>query len=116
VICQTLPSADNNRGVIILAKYLFEEVKRRLSKMVDIGLEPELSFSLRGEEYMIIAFKDKCSFQRYTYGRGSGEIYYATIDDLYNSVTIDGVLLSRDWEKLTNFVCVDYEWEYGVSF
>lgn len=44
----------------------FEQLKKLAAENVLQGGEPEiwLNFSDRKNDYMIIAFKDKCSFQR----------------------------------------------------
>ena len=47
-----------------MPKYSFETIEKMLLKCVTEGGEPELSFRLRGSEYMIIAYADRCSFQR----------------------------------------------------
>ena len=50
------------------------------AKCVLEGGEPELGFCLRGAEYMIIAYADRCSFQRCADEAGanaSGERYFA---------------------------------------
>nr|WP_314563358.1 hypothetical protein [uncultured Campylobacter sp.] len=46
-----------------MPKYSFETIEQMLLKCVLEGGEPELGFRLRGEEYMIIAYADRCSFQ-----------------------------------------------------
>ena len=47
-----------------MPKYSFETIEQMLLKCVAEGSEPELGFRLRGAEYMIIAYADRCSFQR----------------------------------------------------
>ena len=47
-----------------MPKFSFETIEQMLLKCVARGGEPELSFRLRGAEYMIIAYADRCSFQR----------------------------------------------------
>jgi phosphosulfolactate synthase (CoM biosynthesis protein A) len=97
-------------------KYLFSEIKARLDEMIADGLEPELSLFMYGKEYMIIGLKDRFSFQRCGTCDGSGEVYYNTLDELYNSITIDNILLKRDWNDISSFECVDYEWQYEKEF
>jgi len=65
---------------------------------------------------MIIGFKNKYSFQRCGIYDGSDEVFYSTIDELYNSITIDNILLKRDWSDITGFECIDYEWHYNEEF
>lgn len=42
------------------------------------------------------------SFQRFreTIEEQSGEVYFKTIDELYHTKTIDGILLQRDFNKV----------------
>ena len=47
-----------------MTKYSFETIEQMLLKCVAQGGEPELSFRLRGEEYMFIAYAHRYSFQR----------------------------------------------------
>lgn len=94
-----------------MPKYSIHEVKERLEKIVVGGGLPELSIFIYNKEYMIIVFVDgKCSFQRCGVNDGSGEFYYNSLDELYNAVTVDGILLKRDWNDITDFACPDYGW------
>jgi hypothetical protein len=93
-----------------MAKYTFGEIKKMLNEMVISGIEPELSLFMYGRDYMIIGYEDMYSFQRCGFNDGSGEVFYKTIDELYNSTTVDNILLKRDWNDIESFECVDYEW------
>jgi len=86
-----------------MEKYSFSEIKKKLNEMIVAGDEPELSLFMYGKEYMIIGFKDGCSFQRCGASDGSGEYFYETLDELYNAITVDEILLKRDWDNITNF-------------
>ena len=99
-----------------MKKYSFSEIKNTLEELVNTGSEPELSLFMYGKEYMIIGFADRCSFQRCGAEDGSGEIFYNNIDELYNSVTVDNILLKRDWGDITNFECFDFYWYYDEDF
>ena len=69
-----------------MPKFSFETIEQMLLKCVSKGGEPELSFRLRGAEYMIIAYAHRCSFQRCADESGanaSGERYFATLQKLY---------------------------------
>jgi len=68
-------------------RYSFSEIKARLDEMITAGLEPELHLFMYDKEYMIIGYKDRCSFQRCGTCNGSGEFFYNTLDELYNSIT-----------------------------
>lgn len=94
----------------------FERMKALAEKLVLHGGEPEIwiNFSDRKNDYMIIAFEDKCSFQRCaTQGRreydGSRELFYKTLDELYETETVDGILLKRDWDKITDIWSDDFD-------
>lgn len=98
----------------------FEQLKKLAENAVSQGREPEIwiNFSDKLNDYMIIAFEDKCSFQRCAtqgwskYGEydGSGESFYNTLDELYETETVDGILLKRDWDKITNI------WSFEIDF
>lgn len=97
----------------------FEQLKKLAEDNVSQGGEPEiwLNFCDKKNDYMIIAFEDKCSFQRCatqgwsTYGEydGSGELFYDTLDELYETETVDGILLKHDWDKITDIWCDDID-------
>jgi len=92
--------------------YTFDEVKRRLKKLVDIGNEPELSLFMYGKEYMIIGYEGRYDFQRCDTLDSRSDVHvYNTLDELYNSITVDNILLSRDWGDITDFHCSGYGWE-----
>lgn len=84
-------------------KWSYEEFTKYLEKYKES--EPEIPFLLNGKKYMIIGFKDMVSFQRFgdTLEEQSGEVYFKSLDELYHTETIDGVLLERDWEKIERF-------------
>jgi len=58
---------------------------------------------------MIIGYCGHYSFQRCGYEDGSGEIIFATFDELYYTETVDGILLARDWADIEDFECFDFE-------
>ena len=69
-----------------MPKYSFETIEQMLLKCVAEGGEPELGFRLRGAQYLIITYADRCSFQRYadeTGANASGEWYFVTLRELY---------------------------------
>jgi len=94
-----------------MSTYTFNEVRKRFKKLIEVGGEPELSLYMYGKEYMIIGYDDSYSFQRCGSRDGSGEFFYSTLDELYNAVTVDNILLSRDWDDITDFHCSDYGWD-----
>ncbi len=79
-----------------MSDYSFETIEQMLLKCVAEGGEPELSFRLRGAQYLIIAYANRCSFQRCADEAGanaSGERYFATLQELYGAPQIDGLSL-----------------------
>lgn len=90
---------------IVVSKYTYEEFKRNLEQCVSNGNEPEYLFSLNGRKYMIIGLKNSVTFQRFGDNEEdwTGESYFKNLDELYNTETIDGILLKRDWEKIESF-------------
>lgn len=92
-----------------MATYDFETIKNLLQKSIENGCEAELTLFINGTEYMIIIYDDHCSFQRCGYKDGSGEYDFASLDELYVTEQIDGIILERDWEKIEHFDCVDFE-------
>jgi len=95
-----------------MSKYSFQTIEQMLLKCVARGREPELSFRLRGEEYMIIAYAHRCSFQRCADESGanaSGERYFATLQELYAAPQIDGRSLEELWSEADDFYCFDFE-------
>ena len=95
-----------------MPKYSFETIEKMLLKCVAEGGEPELGFLLRGAQYMIIAYADRCSFQRCADGSGanaSGERYFATLQELYGAPQIDGRSLEELWSEADEFYCFDFE-------
>ncbi len=86
-------------------KITYLEFKEDLEKIVKTGAEPEIPFLLNGKKYMIIGFENMVSFQRFGDNEGdqSGEIFFKNLDELYNTETIDGILLKRDWKDIKRF-------------
>ncbi|MDE6030892.1 MAG: hypothetical protein K2G32_04655 [Oscillospiraceae bacterium] len=88
----------------------FEELKKLIREDVEKGNEPEVWLIINGAEYMIIGFDGKCSFQRCgARGTGSGEFYYKSLDELYETETVDGIVLKRDWNKITEIYSYDLD-------
>ena len=95
-----------------MPKYSFETIEQMLLKCALESGEPELSFRLRGSEYMIIAYADRYSFQRCADEAGanaSGERYFATLQELYAAPQIDGLSLKELWDEADDFYCFDFE-------
>ena len=95
-----------------MPKYSFETMEKMLLKCVTEGGEIELGFCLRGAQYLIIAYADRCSFQRCADEAGanaSGERYFATLRELYAAPQIDGLSLKELWSEADDFYCFDFE-------
>ncbi|MFC2345334.1 hypothetical protein [Campylobacter sp.] len=95
-----------------MPKYSFKTIEQMLLKCVAQGGEPELSFHLRGEEYMIIAYAGRCSFQRCSDELGanaSGERYFTTLRELYATPQIGGRSLEELWDEADEFYCPNFE-------
>lgn len=87
-----------------MIKYLqFKEIFNKL----DINREPEIEiyFKNRKYTYMIIKYNGFITFQRCgTKEEQSGEIKFSTLDELYNSTTIDDINLKREWENIEDIL------------
>lgn len=73
--------------------------KNKLNEYLKIGKEPELCIRINGNDYMIIPLKNKLSFQ--WIGK-TDETYYKTVEELFSSELINGIILNKDWNKLEN--------------
>ena len=95
------------------AEFTFEEIKTLLLKSIDeyeCEAELRLFFENNSNEYMIIIYKDRCSFQRCgNIKKSSGEYYYKTLDELYTATQVDDIILKKDWDKIIAFDCEDFE-------
>jgi len=96
-----------------MTNYTFEEIKGLLLKSIhEYNFESELRlyFHDNPNEYMIIIYNDHCSFQRCgTLKEASGEYNYETLDELYKARQIDGIVLERDWRKVKDLECIDFD-------
>lgn len=79
----------------------YEEFKRIYNT---IPGEPEFLIYLTNEEYMIIKYEEYVTFQRCGINNGSGEIKYQSLDELYNSKSIDDIFLKEDWNSIEDIV------------
>lgn len=95
--------------VVNMAIYDFRTIKTLLQKSIENGWEAELTLYINNKEYIIIIYKDHCSFQRCGYKDGSGEYNFLSLEELYKTEQVDGILLERDWEQIEGFDCIDFE-------
>ena len=68
--------------------------------------EPEFEILFRDtkKEYMIIRFDDHVSFQRCGAYDGSGEYNYASLQELYQTITVDGICLKDSWNTIETII------------
>lgn len=96
-----------------MVKYSYEEIKKLLLKCIKENhaeAELRLTFSDKSNEYMIIIYDDHCSFQRCgTKEEQSGEYNYKTLDELYEAKQVDDIILKRDWHKIKEFECFEFD-------
>lgn len=94
------------KGVKLMISY---ETFKELFEAIDSKYEAEmrLVFKDKNEEYMIIKYRDYISFQRCGGQNGSGEIRFKDLDMLYNTRTIDNILLKEDWDKIDDIIFDD---------
>ena len=96
-----------------MLSFTFAEIKTLLLKSISeyrCEAELRLIFSDRPCDYMIIIYEDHCSFQRCgNVKEQSGEYDYATLDELYLAQQIDDIFLKRDWDKIIDIDCMDFD-------
>lgn len=85
--------------------YSFKDIKEKFVKLIAADCEPELEMRINGKYYMIIGYEGFITFQ----GNGSGEIRFDSLDELYNTETIDGICLARDWDKIEEMHAYEIE-------
>lgn len=94
-----------------MPKFTFEDIKLLLLKSINeykCEAELELVFADKPHEYMIIIYEGHCSFQRCG-KNGSGEYNYSTLDELYRAKQIDNIILEKDWNKIVDIYCFDFD-------
>lgn len=86
-----------------MTTYSIEEIKTILSTMINHDIEPEvyLEFTDNPNTYMIIGYLGHFTFQRCGIEDGSEEIYFSSLEELFASEVLDGICLSRDWNKIS---------------
>lgn len=72
-----------------------EYTKKELKRYLEKGTEPELCIKIKSNDYMIIPLSDKISFQKIGV---TTETYYNSVEELFSSELVDGIILNRDWE------------------
>lgn len=94
-----------------MPKFSWEEIKELLQKSISEGFEAELRLGFAGnpQEYMLIIYEDCCSFGRCGKPEQQTIARYGTLDALYAAEQVDGILLGRDWGKINQMECLDFE-------
>lgn len=94
-----------------MPKFSWEEIKELLEKSISEGFEAELrlGFADRAQEYMLIIYEDGCSFGRCGRPEEQTIEWFDTLDALYAAEQADGILLERDWGKISWMECLDFE-------
>lgn len=85
----------------------FEQFKR-IYDAVKHEAEFRICFDDHDNEYMIIKYENKVSFQRCGVSNGSGELIFDSLDSLYIERTIDNICLNADWTKITSIIMDDF--------
>lgn len=75
--------------------YNIEFTKNKLKEFMELGKEPEFCIKIKGNDYMIIPFKNQISFQWIGHTK---EFFYSSVDELFASELINGIILNRDWK------------------
>jgi len=99
-----------------MAKYTYEEIKRRFEDCIKVGYEPELMIYLGGKMYGIIGYADFVEFMRIPCVDFSEIVRFGSLDELYNTQTVDEVLLVRDWDRIEKFECMDFSIYFEEDF
>lgn len=74
---------------------------------IDSHREPEIEFYFKNRKntYMIIKYDGYITFQRCgTEEEQSGEIRFESLDVLYNSRTLDNIVLKDEWINIENIL------------
>lgn len=77
--------------------YNLNYVKSALREWLLKGSEPELCIKIDGKEYMIIPLNERLSFQ---WIGETSEFYFETVEELFSSVLVNGLVLDRDWNRV----------------
>ena len=77
----------------------FKEIYANLNSKWET--ESRICFKNKKNDYMIIKYDNYLTFQRCgNIQEQSGEIKFNTLDELYNSKTIDNIILKEEWHNI----------------
>lgn len=82
-------------------------VFKEIFDAIPSDMEPEITFCFfnRRDEYMIIKYNDRVTFQRCGTGsEQSGEISFGSLEELYNAQTIDNICLKNEWNGISGII------------
>lgn len=74
---------------------------------IDASVEPEIELCFKNKKntYMIIKYNGYITFQRCgTDNEQSGEIKFESLDELYNTKTLDDIILKNDWNEIEDIL------------
>lgn len=80
---------------------------KEIFNIIDSKREPEMEFYFKNRKntYMIIKYNDYVTFQRCgRFEEQSGEIKFKSLDELYNSHTIDNIVLKKEWNNIKDIL------------
>ncbi len=66
--------------------------------------EFEICFTNQKKTYMIIKYDDHVSFQRCGVDDGSGEFDYPSLEELYQTESVDGIRLRDKWDGIETII------------
>ena len=66
--------------------------------------EFEICFINQRKTYMIIKYDDHVSFQRCGVDDGSGEFDYPSLEELYQTESVDGIRLRDKWDGIETII------------
>lgn len=74
---------------------------------IDTSVEPEIELYFKNKKntYMIIKYNGYITFQRCGIDKEqSGEIKFKSLDELYNTKTLDNIILKNDWNEIEDIL------------
>lgn len=74
---------------------------KELFEVLDLnrGPEIEITFKNRKDSYALIKFNEKITF-----GNSDKVLDYKDIDELYNSKTVDNIILKEEWDDIEDIL------------
>ena len=92
---------------------------KEIFENIDSRVEPEIELCFKNKKntYMIIKYNGYITFQRCGINKEqSGKIKFESLDELYNTKTLDDIILKNDWSEIEDIlfdrtfsIVTDYE-------